>query len=450
FSNSVSRLFDIPARQIEKDLIALLEYLEKEKGNAENEEENCEIVLTEEDKALGLTFLANENMFDEIVRDTEVMGYVGEGINKQLMYLSATSRLLDDPISILILSESGSGKSYLVDTIKKLIPPEDVIDATSLSDQALNYIGDLEHKFLVLSEAVHKDMIEHQLREMVSAKKLSRLVTKKNEKTGKMKTEQVTTKAIVSVVMSSTNYNVNPENASRSFLIYADESKEQSQRIFGVQSMKNSLERHNKKKHTIPEVIRKHHAAQRMLKDYVVVSNFNTASHFPDTMMRFRRDHERFVDLIASVCFLRQYQKEVKEGDGFLYIECDLKDYEIARKILLEGVLASTLLGLPRGALTLYEVLRKYAQKRAQRLSLSPEEVEVSQRELREFSGLGHGFIKQYCKILVEYEYILKKGGNMRGSRSFYHLKKDEPLNTLGYLSLPTVDEIRQNPNKKT
>jgi predicted ATPase with chaperone activity len=66
----------------------------------------------------------------KLFKDTETLGYVGEETNKKLMYLAATSRLLDDPISILILSESGSGKSYLVDTIKKLMPPEDVIDVT--------------------------------------------------------------------------------------------------------------------------------------------------------------------------------------------------------------------------------------------------------------------------------------------------------------------------------
>jgi hypothetical protein len=324
------KLFDVEIKQAEKDLLALLEYLEEEKE--QQTEEETKIILTDEDKALGLSFLQNPNLFDEIVKDTETLGYVGEETNKKLMYLAATSRLLDDPISILILSESGSGKSYLVDTVKKLMPPEDVIDVTSLSDQALNYMGDLEHKFMSLSEAVHKDVIEHQLREMVSKRELSRLVTKKNEKTGIMRTEQVKVKAVVSLVMSSTNYNVNAENASRAFMMYADESDEQTSRIYMQQMTKRTFEKQKFKQQIEPEIVRKHVSAQRMLQNYMVVSRFDTASFFPKSMMRFRRDHERFGDLIAVVCFLRQYQKEVKERDGVLYIECDLKDYEIARE----------------------------------------------------------------------------------------------------------------------
>jgi methyl-accepting chemotaxis protein len=445
FAGSIAKLFDVESKQAEKDLLALLEYLEEEKEK--QTEEETKIILTDEDKALGLSFLQNPNLFDEIVKDTETLGYVGEETNKKLMYLAATSRLLDDPISILILSESGSGKSYLVDTVKKLMPPEDVIDVTSLSDQALNYMGDLEHKFMSLSEAVHKDVIEHQLREMVSKRELSRLVTKKNEKTGIMRTEQVKVKAVVSLVMSSTNYNVNAENASRAFMMYADESDEQTSRIYMQQMTKRTFEKQKFKQQIEPEIVRKHVSAQRMLQNYMVVSRFDTASFFPKSMMRFRRDHERFGDLIAVVCFLRQYQKEVKERDGVLYIECDLKDYEIARELLIEGVLSQALLEIPKGAVKVYEAFRELTHKRARKSGIAPAEVELTQRELREDSGLGHSFIKQQIKLLVEYEYLLRHGSSARGSRARYSLRSDEPLSRVKELTIPTAEEYRQKLN---
>jgi hypothetical protein len=47
------------------------------------------------------------------------------------------------------------GKSYLVDTVRRLIPEKEVAAVTSLSDQALNYAGNLIRKFLILGEAVH-------------------------------------------------------------------------------------------------------------------------------------------------------------------------------------------------------------------------------------------------------------------------------------------------------
>jgi energy-coupling factor transporter ATP-binding protein EcfA2 len=423
FAGSIAKLFDVESKQVEKDLLALLEYLEEEKEK--QTEEETKIILSDEDKALGLSFLQNPNLFDEIVKDTETLGYVGEETNKKLMYLAATSRLLDDPISILILSESGSGKSYLVDTVKKLMPPEDVIDVTSLSDQALNYMGDLEHKFMSLSEAVHKDVIEHQLREMVSNKELRRLVTKKNEKTGTMRTEQVTVKAIVSLVMSSTNYNVNPENASRAFIINTDESEEQSQRIFKLQSKKLSNTRRRIQTNEIPTIIHKHRCAQRMLQPYVVEGDFDTYRGLSGKIMRYRRDHGRFIDLIAAVCFLRQYQKEVKQGDGYLYVECDDTDVSIARDLMQHsGLLAVT--QMPKSAAFLYEQLKVYTKTEAEKKGLEKSDISFTQRQLREYTGLSHMAVKRGIKVLVEYEYVECVYGGRARSKGIYRLSKDE------------------------
>ena len=50
------------------------------------------------------------------------VGYVGEAVNKILLYLAATSRKMPDPISVIVSSQSASGKSYLIDTVKPSCP----------------------------------------------------------------------------------------------------------------------------------------------------------------------------------------------------------------------------------------------------------------------------------------------------------------------------------------
>ena len=145
---------------------------------------------------------------------------------------------------------------------------------------------------------------------------------------------------MVAAVMSSTRTEMNPENASRAFLVNADESREQTRRIHESQRAKYSLERHSRERSLIPRIIEAHHAAQRLLAPRVIVNPFASKLVFPDSLMRSRRDHERFVDLIAAVCFLRQFQKQEKEnrdgatGETVRYIECDLVDYKIAYAIL--------------------------------------------------------------------------------------------------------------------
>jgi hypothetical protein len=300
----------------------------------------------------------------------------------------------------------------------------------------------LLHKFLILSEAVHSEIIEHQIREMLSGHELTRLVTVKDEKTGKLSTQMVKTPVIVASVMTSTNHRINPENASRCFLINTDESREQTRRIHQVQRQKYSLERYQTKETQIPQIIKQHHAAQRMLRKLAIVNPFAKHLDFPDTIMRVRRDHERFIDLIAAVCFLRQYQKEVKTQGSLEYIECDTEDYRIAHNIMINGILSSTMLELPSGACELYEALRTTARKLAQKNNLKPNEVSFTQREIREATGYGQSWIRENLRKLSEFEYIRCVRGNNRGERGMYRIKDDEEISKLDLHMIPTPEKM--------
>jgi len=457
-SETLSALFSIEYKIVERDLMRILDYYaeERDKKLSAFGSAGEKIELTEEEQKLGMEFLTNPAMFDEIVADMETLGYVGEDLNKILLYLVASSRILDDPISALILSQSAAGKSLLISTLKKLIPSEDVISVTSLSDQALNYVPSMMHKFLDLGEAVHSEIIEHQIREMLSAKELCRLVTIKDEKTGQLSSELKRTPAIVAAVMTTTRQNLNPENASRFFVINTDESKEQTRRIHEAQRGKYSLDRCRVKAEVIPQIMRKHLSAQRLLKKRVIVNNFTQHLDFPVTLMRVRRDHERFIDLIACVCFVRQYQKEIKQESGFEYIECGIEDYRIAYNIMLDGspagadtpagagVLASTMIELPKSAAELYEAIRLFAQESAKAANLKPAEVSFTQREIREYSGYGHTWIKMNMRILVDYEYlVITKGGRER-AKGVYRLRADESISALNLSMIPTPDEMEK------
>ena len=149
--------------------------------------------------------------------------------------------------------------------------------------------------------------------EMLSAHELSRLVTMKDPKTGELRSRMVRKEVIVSAVMSTTNNNINPENASRSFVVNTDESESQTRAIHASQRKKYSVERYAKKENLIPLIIRTHHAAQRLLKTRVIFNPFAESLDFPSSLMRSRRDHDRLIDLIVCVCFLRQFQKKEKQ-----------------------------------------------------------------------------------------------------------------------------------------
>ena len=439
-------LAGLEAVRVEKDLLCMLDLLEAERDERLRAIDAGPRPITEEEKAAGLEFLRDPELPERIVHDLETVGYVGEEVNKLLLYLAATSRKMADPVSVIVSSQSASGKSYLIDTVKSLMPEEDVVSMTSLSDQALNYLSEdgLMHKFLVMGEAVHAPSVEHQIREMLSAKELSRLVAVKDEKTGEHSSKLVRKKVLVALAMSTTSNEVNPENASRFFVVSADESEEQTRGVHEAQRNKYPLLRIAQKDEEIPAIIARHHAAQRLLRPLAIVNPYAQLLGFPARMMRTRRDHERFLDLIAAACFLRQYQKETCQDDhGREYVECDLEDYRIAHRIM-SAILPSTLSNFPRSAAELYAAIRSIARARAEDESLQPWELELSQRELREATGQANTTVKRNLRLLVEYEYLAESGSYARGARRGYKLVADADLSLVDLSSVPSPDELER------
>jgi len=445
FAQGVNRAWGAEPVRIERDLVLILEQLEKERDESLRAGSKREaVVLTAAERELGLELLRDKRLFDRIVDDLTSLGYIGEELNKQLLYLCASSRKLDDPISVLILSQSASGKSFLVDCVKRLMPADEVVAVTSLSDQALNYIDDLSHKFLVLGEAVHGEVVEYQIREMLSGKELSRLVTIKDPETGKMQSRVVRTPVIVASVMSGTNHAINPENASRCFLVNTDESREQTERIQKSQRDKYSLSRLKTNAGTVERIIASHRAAQRLLTKRNIVNDFAPFLDFPTALMRTRRDHDRFLDLIACVCFVRQFQKQ-EETDGALsFIRCDPEDYRIAYRIMVEGVLSSTLRELPSGVQLLYDQIRALGRSEAAKQNIEATEVSMTQRQIREWTGLAQTSIRMSIRQLLDYEYLTVARGGGERSKGFYRLKEDVSIISTDLSMIPTPEAMRR------
>jgi hypothetical protein len=332
------------------------------------------------------------------------------------------------------------------------MPEEDVLAVTSLSDQALNYIpdGGLLHKFLILGEAVHSDIIEHQIRDMLSDHRLARIVTVKDEKTGKMTAQTLTTECVIALVMSSTRHEINPENASRCFVINADETPDQTRKIHDLQRNKYTLNRYYEKKHAIPQIIKKHKAAQRLLRNILIINPFGNYLDFPVQLIRTRRDNDRFMDLIACTCFVRQYQKEVKtkedsQGGVMEYIECDLVDYGVAYNIMVKGVLSSTFAELPESTVRLYEEVREMIHRLAEKMKLRAQDVSVTQQDIRaRVKWTGRESIKKALRKLVYLEYLQTVKGGGRGTRNTYKLITDEPVERLDCTMIPAPDEIKK------
>src|SRR5262249_46546373 len=219
---------------VEPHRLALLVEAEKAVDQEKTEgDDKAPRAMTDAERAEALVLLKRPDLLDQVGRDINSLGYVGEETNKRLLYLVAISRKLADPLSAVILSQSGAGKSGLTEVIERLCPPEDVVLLTRLTPQSLYYTepGFLDRKLVIVEERYGSQEADYSIRVLQSRKKLIAAAPIKDPQTGNMKTKVFTVEARAAFIEATTAGSVNHENATRCFELTMDESASQTRRI---------------------------------------------------------------------------------------------------------------------------------------------------------------------------------------------------------------------------
>jgi len=431
FSKRVSKALKLRVEAIESDLLALLVEAEKAADEDELEGEAVKPAMTDAERACALALLKRPDLLDQVAKDIDALGYVGEDTNKRLLYLVAISRKLPDPLSAVILSQSGAGKSGLTEVIERLTPPEDVVLFTRLTPQSLYYTapGFLDQKLVIVEERYGSMEADYSIRVLQSRKKLSVAAPIKDPQTGNMRTKTFTVEARAAFIEATTASQVNHENATRCFELAMDESKEQTARILERQRLMR-MERGLQLRQEAEVLTRRHWNAQRLLEPLPVVIPYADRLTFPTAWMRARRDHARFLNLIEVSAFLHQHQRERSGGA----IVASLDDYAAAYA-LAGQVLTDTLSDLKRPLREAYERIRGLSLK---------SQGSVSRREIREALALPDSTVRHWLAELVELEYLeaeASKGGAGKATR--YRLTDRGPREDL-VLGLMTPEDLRK------
>ena len=450
------RVFEQPAETIDADLTKLMSACESfdpasvKVADPATPAESMTAAERKEAEAFG----KSPELIARILADFETGGLVGEKANKLLCYLAMTSRKTADPLSVLILSSSGAGKTALQDAALAFGPPEDVVKLTSLTGKALFYKDEtsLMHKVLALEEGAGAEEAAYAIRNLISAKELVVEATIKDLITGRLTTMANRVKGPTSVFYTVTDPEVDPETRSRFWVLGIDESREQTDRILEFQRQRQTLTGLRGDVAADP-VVSVHRNFQRLLRPLAVVNPYASALSYGDTRLQARRDQPKYLNLIKAVAFLRQMQKPVRtwvqNGRGVEYIEVDLDDIRIANELAVE-LLARSLDELSHPARSLLEQLETLADTRlaaggdpeAGRLSVS-----FTRREVREFSGWSNYRVHTHLKELVEYEYVQVDAGR-NGVTGRYRLVCDGRTDDGRRLAIrfANPDELRRDP----
>lgn len=366
--------------------------------------------MTEEERQEALEFLKSSKIFEIIKEDISTLGYVGEDTNKLMVYLIATSRKLENPLSVIIKAQSASGKSELLKKIMELMPEEDVKDLSRITENALFWVDQdsLKHKFIVIMEKDGSEQADYPIRILQSEKKLTLLAPQKDDIDGKIKTQEFEIEGPVAFAETTCETSDNFENNTRVFDLYVNESEEQTKLIHEVQKEERTLEG-LVKKISRDKIIRKHQNAQKLLKTIKVIIPYAKFIEFPYKLVRTRRDMSRFLDLITVITFLRQYQKEIKKDNSIgEFIEADMGDYKTAHEIALD-VLGQTLDELDRRSrYLLNEIIDMVETIKEEKELESINEVTFTRKDI--LNWLDKKEVKWYPQILQTYIKPLEEG----------------------------------------
>ena len=418
---------DVIKRDIGRVLLKLEELQEQHINEALNPAKK-EITLTDKEREEALELLRDPNLLDRIVSDFEKCGLVGERTNVIVGYLAAISRKFEKPLAVMIQSSTAAGKSTLMDAVLAFTPEEEKVKYTAMTGQSLFYMGETElsHKTLAISEEEGAERAKYAIKTMQSETNLRIASTGKDPKTGRLVTHEYEVKGPIQVMFTTTSVELDEELQNRCIVLTVNEDREQTRAIHRLQRQAHTLEGVLQKRKR-EKIIKRHQNAQRLLRPLPVVNHYANDLTFLDTHLRTRRDHEKYLVIIDSLCLLRQYQRSLQRatapGDPLEYVPVTLQDIETAN-LLANEVLGRTLDELAPQTRRLLMLIDEMVTDACDRMEVDRADYRFSRKDIRQHTGWTEFQARMHLRKLEELEYVLIHRGG-RGQSFEYELLYD-------------------------
>jgi hypothetical protein len=279
------------------------------------------------------------SILDSVAVEVRSRGLVGEERLAQTLYLVLTSRLLDAQVSAGVKGHSASGKSYTVETVARLFPPDAYLTFTAMSQHALVYSAEeYAHRTLIvyevtaLREGNEDDLTSYFVRSLLSEGRIEYPVAVRG-KDGGFVTKTIVKEGPTNLIFTTTKTRVHAENETRVLSLTTDDSREQTARVLlelaDETNGGNDLE--------------PWHALQRWLAgaEHRVTIPYARwlAQQVPPAAVRLRRDFGSLLALIRAHAVLHQASR-TRDDSGRIVATVD--DYAVVRDlvaaVIAEGV----------------------------------------------------------------------------------------------------------------
>jgi hypothetical protein len=406
FINKASDQLETGTNVLRRALAELTEQVEAyrlSKIESLKEQRPGQRVLTEQRHRRAKGYLGAPRLMQHTGEDIGRTGVVGEEINRLLMYLVFTSRLRDQPLHIVSLGASGTGKTYLQEKISELIPEQDKIEITILSENAFYYFDrkELKHKLVLIEDMDGAKDVLYPLRELQTKQYVIKTVPIKDSK-GNLHTVRLHVEGPICFAGTTTMERLYEDNANRCLLIYIDNSHEHRELIMEYQRRLSAGKVNMKEENELKEFFKD---MQSVLKPIKVRNPYAEYLKLPEYVFKPLRTNAHYLAVIETITFYHQYQREVKtdQKTGEQYIETTIEDIEWANKLLKDILLAKSdeLSGECRG---FFERLKRWVKAEGKASFFAT--------QVREAFRMNPSNLKYYLIQLSRYGYIKPVGGD--------------------------------------
>ena len=363
------------------------------------------------ERAGALELLRDPDLIGRIEADFAAVGMVGEATNCLVGYLAAVSRMLPSPLAVIVQSTSAAGKSAVMEAVLGFVPEEDRVSFSAMTGQSLFYLGesDLAHKVLSIAEEEGASRATYALKLLQSEGELSIASTGKDTASGRLVTHTYKVTGPTAIVLTTTAIDIDEELLNRCLVLTVDEDREQTKAIHTAQRHAQTLAGLTARTHR-EQVVALHRNAGRLLEPLAVVNPFAGALTFADGRTRTRRDHGKYLGLIAAVTLLHQHQRPRRtasvSGKQVSYVESTLADIEVANR-LAHLVLGQSLDDLAPQTRRLLGEVHAHVVAAAKQLAVDVALIRFTRRQLREQLGWGDTQLKVHLARLVDLELVL-------------------------------------------
>jgi DNA primase/predicted transcriptional regulator len=368
-----------------------------------------------------ITELKKTNLIERTSQLLQQCGIIGEETNSLIAYLVYTVRKQPIPLHVMFLGSSGSGKTYLQERVSELMPEEDKIEITQITENALYYFKqqELKNKLILIEDLDGAQSVFYPLRELQTKRKISKTVTLKDSK-GNLKTITLTVEGPVCVSGCTTKEKIYEDNANRCLLLYTDQSRDQDKRINEYQARLAGGEVNRGREEQYKELFKN---MQRLLQPITIINPYAKYIELPEQVFKPRRTMTLLLGFIEAITFYHQYQREMKKDSaGGLYIETTIEDIEAAFT-LLKDVLFSKSDELTKATRSFFEQLKQLCKE------TSSETFQA--KGVREQLRINPGNMKRYLAELVRYGYIKANGNRYRKGSYEYSIVNPQEYEAL-------------------